>query len=214
MLSGDWEPWVTDAFVAKLTELKEPTVIDVGANVGWYTLLACRGGAKRVVAFEPNRRIADLVRRSIAVNGYDRIASCRTLACGATPETRCLGINPLELGGARILPVDDQPAGYTVEVVRLDDELPPSTLKGPIIIKIDVEGFEPDVIEGAANIIAEHHPLLFIEHHQADKSVDLLRKLTALDYTIRHCRHSGFVSAPLSVEEAAVLPDAEMFFCS
>ena len=212
MLQGDWEPWVTNAFIAKLTELREPTVIDVGANVGWYTLVACRFGAKRVVAFEPNVRLAELVGRSIHVNGYGHIASVRSVACGSERQSRVLGVNPLELGGAHLLPPEEE-GGYTVSVTRLDDELPPSTLTGPVVIKIDVEGFEPDVVTGAWDIITEHRPNLFVEHHQTERNLNLLRLLFSNGYKLLHCRHSGFASAPLSVEEAGELGDAEMILC-
>jgi FkbM family methyltransferase len=69
LMDGAWEMWITRA----LEELIEPgmTVVDVGANVGWYTLLAAErvGPSGRVVAFEANPETVALLRRTVDVNG-------------------------------------------------------------------------------------------------------------------------------------------------
>lgn len=186
MLEGDWEPWVTNAIAAALQEHKGCTFIDVGANVGWYTLLACGLGARHVYSFEPQRRMAFLLRQTIAVNGFRERVTLREAACGAEPGLLPLDADLREAGGGRLCPGmlgEDK----LVEVVRLDD-----VVKGrhtskdgkitPIIIKIDVEGFEPQVLLGAPELLL-FRPLLFIEHHRSlthQGMLTVLRDETAL----------------------------------
>ena len=68
MMFGDWEPWVTNCMADILQHNKGCTFYDVGANFGWFSLLAARLGAARVFAFEPNPRLAELFLKTMSVN--------------------------------------------------------------------------------------------------------------------------------------------------
>ena len=83
MLLGIWEQNYTTLF----TRLIRPgdTVLDLGAHLGVYTLLgaAATGPAGQVHAFEPNTRFAQLLGKSLAVNGFSPFARMHTVAVGA-----------------------------------------------------------------------------------------------------------------------------------
>lgn len=219
MVEGDWEPWVTNAIAAKLQENKGCLFIDVGANVGWYTLLAAGMFASHVYAFEPNPRMVQLLRKTISVNGYKDRVTVTPAACGSEAGTAVLDVNPDEAGGASLRPLFFEPSDKDCRVVRLDDVVLARHLSDgprvkilPVIIKIDVEGFEPQVIAGAPDLMALQ-PTLFIEHHRNEAHTALLQRLQGQGYILQHVQHTGHPSAPLSVADAAALEDAETILC-
>ncbi|MFC7542969.1 FkbM family methyltransferase [Siccirubricoccus deserti] len=83
MLDGYWEYWVSD-FIWRNVKPGE-TVADIGANLGYYTVLLADlvGPGGRVMAFEPNPRLFDLLQRNVAINGFSRWANCHAKAVAA-----------------------------------------------------------------------------------------------------------------------------------
>jgi len=120
--------------------------IDVGANVGAYSVLAAACGAT-VVAFEPGGNAFQTLRTNVRINDLDACITVRRAAVGSTPRvvrfttTQDTG-NHVAVGGE---------GGDPVEVVRLDDER--FDFDGHCLMKIDVEGFEAQVIEGAEKLL-------------------------------------------------------------
>jgi FkbM family methyltransferase len=218
MLQGDWEPWITDCMAAILQKHKGCTFIDVGANVGWYTLLACGLGAQHVFSFEPNPRMVELLRKTIMVNGYRRQVTLTPAACGAAPGTMELVVNPEEAGGAHIESegVPEHLRGrpdqqVPVQVVRLDDILGPPAVPpvGVVILKVDVEGFEPQVLGGAPELL-KRRPIMFLEHNPSEASRALYESLSLSGYMLQHVAHSGHPGPALTPEGAFDLGPAEM----
>jgi FkbM family methyltransferase len=116
--------------------------VDVGANVGSYTILATAAGAESI-AFEPGERFADL-QRNVALNGAR--ADCRKVAVGAAPGAIRF---TTDLDCANHV-ADSEEHTVEVEVVALDDVL----TRTPTLIKVDTEGYEGCVIEGGMKSFA------------------------------------------------------------
>jgi len=132
------------------------TFVDVGANVGMHTLAAAIAmqAQGRIVAFEPHPTTHDLLRKSLLLNGFAGIAETHQAAV-----SNQVGQLPLFLGPTSGHHSLYSPEGSTgamastidVPLVRLDDVL---NANAPVdLIKIDVEGAELEVIEGAAATI-------------------------------------------------------------
>jgi FkbM family methyltransferase len=131
-------------------------VADVGANIGYYLLLieSVVGAAGSVVCVEPEAANLRELRRNIAANGFTNV---KVVAAAAGAEDGAVslrsGINAAIVGAG----AGDQ----EVQLVRLD-----SALAGPVdFLKIDVEGYEGQVLAGAQRVLAEHRPTLFLEVH-------------------------------------------------
>jgi FkbM family methyltransferase len=146
------------------------TAIDAGAHIGFFTMqmAAIVGAEGRVYAFEPVDSNADLLERSIVENRFaDRIDFHRAAVGAATgTATLTFPVETLNTGGAYLLRDGTSAlAGNqkkTVTVVALDD-LP---IRRPVrMIKMDVEGAEPLVIEGAAAVLREDRPVVLSELH-------------------------------------------------
>jgi FkbM family methyltransferase len=220
MLEGMWEEWVTRCFVQTLSENQGCTFIDVGANFGWYTLLAARLGARHVYAFEPQTHLCELLTRSLKVNGYGGRVHVLPFGCSDQNDVMIFAVRRDELGGGHVLEnsellsarSDTEVETFSTPMLTLDHELSALISGPPLVIKLDVEGHEPQVLAGASKLL-EHRPLLFIEHHRTVDAANMLRMLEGRGYTIQHVRHSGHLSPALSIEQAMELEDAETLFC-
>lgn len=143
-------------------------VWDVGANVGFYSLLAARKAA-RVVAFEPLPENLSSLRRHIELN---RLEECIQVVPAAASDHDGTGLFSVVPGNSSEGSL--RPHGtLTVQTVRLD-----SLGAVPDLIKIDVEGNEHEVLRGAIETMRTHHPLVLVARHSADSYCqDLLDEL-------------------------------------
>jgi FkbM family methyltransferase len=146
-LNGYWESWTTLAIARAL----RPGVhaVDVGANHGYFTLLMAdaAGADGRVLAIEPNPRLAELVARTLEVNGYSRCAAVLAAAAGASSGIANLVVPRHRWADASIVraaaSTDDVMA---VETTSVDD----AARAWPRVdfVKVDAEGAEEAIWAG------------------------------------------------------------------
>jgi FkbM family methyltransferase len=178
------------------------TAIDVGANAGWHTLLmACRvGPGGRVVAVEPNPSLRERLEHGIAIN---RLTNVRVdpRALADREGTRTFDAPPAGhvWDGAGRLTGDEvggkpDAARSTVTVTTIDALAAERSLDRVALIKIDVEGWEPAVLRGAATVLRMSRPALIFEYDPAylersgasgDELVDWLRSFGYQLYLLR-----------------------------
>lgn len=123
--------------------------LDIGSNQGLYALLAAQNpNCRKVLAFEPVDRTYRLLRRNIALNRADPVVTALKLAISSESGTASIAIDDAHSGTATL--VADRTAAAagaqqirTINAAELDKHIPEGL---PIIIKIDVEGFEEVVI--------------------------------------------------------------------
>jgi len=148
-IHGIFEPHETE-LVARLVK-KGDVVIDIGANIGYYTLLLaqCVGETGRVYAFEPHPANAALLRRTIAESGYQNVVV----------EEKAVSINsgPITLyesadGSVDHRIVESDGKALCIQAVSLDDYF----AAGEIVnfIKMDIQGAEGWAIKGMAKLLA------------------------------------------------------------
>ncbi|WP_042696279.1 FkbM family methyltransferase [Azospirillum sp. B506] len=158
-------------------------VIDVGANIGAHTVALARlvGPTGRVLALEPIDANHRLLCGNLALNGLDW-AEGQLAAAGAADGLLHLAAVPMdEDGNYGALSLDALPGDRPVPVRRLDGLARDGA--GRIrLIKIDVEGMESEVLEGARGLIARDRPVLYVENDRPDKSAALIRLLGELGY--------------------------------
>lgn len=145
----------------------ESRIIDVGANIGMLTLPFARKASNgRVVSFEPDPSNRARLVEHLTLNG---IRNVRVEAFGLGSEERThrlykvvgtnSGMNRIVLGE----PASERFAFNEVHVARLDHLRPQLGLDRVDLIKIDVEGFEMEVLMGAEHTLREFRPTLYIE---------------------------------------------------
>ena len=143
---------------------------DIGANSGYYSLLSAAFGAKNVIAFEPADDIADLLDTNIKRSNLDQKIQLKRLAISSNSGTSKIYYPEASHGlietSASLNPtfrsVHDKTA--EVQVQTLDNALIGIiTNNEKLLLKIDVEGHDLAVLEGATRIIAEQRPAIIIE---------------------------------------------------
>ena len=142
--------------------------IDIGANVGTYTILAARCGGANVVAFEPHPRTALSLQVNVARNDIDELVDVRTTALS---DRRGTGFFTGCLDTMNHLVVESENDSLNVCLDTLDQAINGAS---PTMIKVDVEGHEERVLAGArATLLNPELNLLIVETITADAAKNL-----------------------------------------
>jgi FkbM family methyltransferase len=178
VLNGGNEPTIEKALLDMLHE--GDVFYDIGANIGWYSLLAARKTLAPVVAFEPSVRNAAILQQNAATN---RLAVTTIPAAVSDVDGWATFLDRSSLEGR--LDKDDceaqaerrakrnRPRARThpVPVVTVDSFLAASEQQPPAVVKIDVEGAELGVLRGMVDTLAATRPRLLIELHGTQREV-------------------------------------------
>jgi len=181
------------------------TFLDVGAHVGYYTLIGARlvGDSGRVFSFEPGAETRALLAANVSRNAFQNV---QIRAEALSEATGAVGFYPSAEAGnygvsSIVAPPDGRPAPVTVASVSLDDFV--VGIGGRIdLVKMDVEGAELQVIRGGRRFLSgPGAPPIIFEAHALAPVADALG---ALGYRIRQLHYT--------LERGLELPDAEAQF--
>jgi len=151
---GIYEPRVTE-LVQREVEAGD-VVLDIGAHVGYYTLIFAQlvGGRGRVFAFEPEPKNFALLESNVRVNGYHNVTLIRKAVSDKTRKVR-LCLSEDNSGDNRIYDSLDGRRSVEVETLSLDDYF--AGYQGRIdFIKMDIQGAEPAALRGMAGLLAKN----------------------------------------------------------
>ena len=138
-------------------------VYDVGAFHGILTMFfAAR--CKQVVCYEPNQTNYGRLMENIRLNNLCNV-EVRQFGIGAQTGSGTLHYAPAMAGGGTLDPHAVGPVSQHVEVTTLDRDIAAGALPPPDLIKIDIEGWELEALQGAGETLAAYHPALFLEMH-------------------------------------------------
>lgn len=158
---GVYERYETELF--KNLVKKGMIVVDVGANIGYYTLLAarCVGEEGKVFAFEPNPDNYALLCKNIEVNGYKNVVPVRKAVFSKSGKMK-LFLDKDNLGGHSLSEENvEKTTSIIIEATSLDEYFKAMDYKIDVI-KVDVQGSEMDVLEGMTNILNQNDNLKII----------------------------------------------------
>jgi FkbM family methyltransferase len=160
-------------------------VFDVGANVGFYSLLAAVrvGASGRVYAFEPLPRNLDCLRRNLTLN---QIANVDIVEAAVAAEP---GVVTFDTGAHPSLGRIDPAGSLSVRSVMLDGLVSSAALPIPTVIKMDIEGGEVAALEGARNTLTLHHPRIFLATHGTRAHEACCSLLESVGYELRSLDH-------------------------
>lgn len=167
MLDGFWEMWLTQFLAGHVKP--GMTVVDVGANFGYFTLLLgdAVGAAGHVVAVEPNPDAAALLQETVFLNGFSARTHVVPHALGATAGRGWLYSPHGEPKNAALVSTEGLPGGRTIDVatVTLDEVALP--FEKVDLVKIDAEGGEIGIVAGMRQLIARDRPMIVLEFNPA-----------------------------------------------
>jgi len=150
-----------DAFLACSSAFTR--LLDVGANHGIFTMAFCAGRPDaRALAVEPSSKAFRILEKNLEYNGLPSNVSCKNVAAGDRSGSLAMFSNwhHLEVCRGDSRSTDD---AVTVEMETLDSLVPLDF--APELVKVDVEGFEYEVLRGAERTLEKLQPTVFLEIH-------------------------------------------------
>jgi FkbM family methyltransferase len=159
-------------------------VYDLGANVGFYSLLASVlvGPSGQVFSFEPLPRNIDLLKKHLALN---KVRNCTLIeaAVGSSAHSAQFSAGPNSLQGRLSASLDKN--AIQVQVVSLDPLVSSGRLPAPNLIKCDIEGAEFDALAGALDVLKKHTPTLLLATHSSEVHGRCCSLLSELKYNLQ-----------------------------
>ena len=181
------------------------TLIDVGANIGFFSIYAAKRGAQ-VWAFEPNILVYELLKKNVVANGCDGVGYTNIALYDS--ETK-LTINPEWNGGQHMTAETSNSGGLSLvkgdgdfDGVALDNWLAAMPIKKVSLLKIDTQGSDYRVLLGARKTIEKHRPVICFEFEHngsglnanGDSIQDFVKFFAEIDYVVRWVADSMYGS--------------------
>ena len=178
-------------FLELIRPIRSPLFFDLGTHFGLFShvVMARSGGEGRAIAVDPAGTACSMVRRIASLNGWtDRLTVIQAAMGGESGEVEMVDGGVLLAG--YFMEAVDQPQGDRIRVPRVTiDELVHRIGCKPDLIKIDIEGFERDVFEGATETLTGASIPVCLEIHNryirdaGGDPAQLLEKLRQMGYT-------------------------------
>lgn len=211
---GYWEPWI-HAIVRALVRPGD-TVVEVGANLGYYTLAmaraVCADGS--IHALEANPRLARLAQRSIEMNGYsDRVQIIQKAAAEAPGQAR-FTLSRSQSGSGHVSLADhshlEDAAFVDVELMRLDD----LAVDRVDFLRMDAEGSEIMILRGAARILNNPDLIICMEWSVIQMGSrgpldELIARLSAMAFRFWRINHDASLTE-VAIAALASLPECDL----
>lgn len=186
ILKNGYESITTKLILESLVE--GDTFIDIGSNNGYFTVLASKKVGKEgtVYAFEPSSTTYKRLMRNLELNNCDNVKAYNLAVSNGRGKTSFYEF-PDRDGENSLVPLSGTKE-ITVNVVTLDEMC--ENVR-PKIVKIDVEGYEREVLDGARHVIFDNNASIILEYNRhvllrkKENFDDLLTSIRAAGYTIR-----------------------------
>ena len=196
-LQGAIEPEVQQTFARYLRV--GMTVYDIGANIGFFSLLAARlvGARGCVVAFEADPAVATRLREHVARNAVSTIIVEERAVWSETRDVPFVRSDPTVSPDLGLGHVESHPAAtgsISVAAVALDDYV--GRAPHPDFVKCDVEGAEVEVFRGARRLLGEARPVIVCELHSGENRRLLAEEFARLRYDHRSCGAHHVLAVP------------------
>lgn len=145
-----------------LTMLKEhikrnAVILDIGANIGNHTIFFAKEcNAKKIYSFEPTQKTFQILRENIRINHVDSMVVAMNIALGARDQKVDMVGDDRDSGSNRVEEcINGDTVMNTLDSLSINERID--------LVKIDVEGYEYEVLEGAEKTIVRDKPDIFIE---------------------------------------------------
>lgn len=171
---------------------EKDTVLDVGANIGLTVLQMAQKTQSKIYGFEPDQENFDQCKKNISLNNRSNV-TVENIGLGNKKGEYFLAKSDFNNSGKhKIKPKKEASYGQKVKIETIDNWIKQKQLRKIDLIKIDVEGFELQVLKGAEKTIDQFHPKLFVEldnkllKEQKNSAKKLIQFLHQKNYILKH----------------------------
>jgi len=195
--SGLWEPHIATPFYREVLNNPTALVLDVGTHLGQYSLIAAAAGST-VVGFEANPNNIKYLRASLALNNLTMHIVNQPVSVVTGQRFIQPGGDKQNIGGWGIRP---NSTGNLISTTIDDTLLKLGYFTGPIIMKIDIEGHEPQALAGAHETLKRVIKIYMEWGHQraTEAKIDMARKLLHFGLSTP-CAATDFQKCPWDIE--------------
>ena len=210
---GYWNEPETHFFLDKILERVTGDVffVDVGASVGEMVIpMATNKKVRRVTAFEPHIQCALALEKSAQINNFTNVS---IVPCVVSEKSGVIGFTS-SLHNPTAASVSSKSESPRVPCVTVDEIIVPDKNLSTIIL-IDVEGQEPSVMRGAAQLIKKVLPLIIFEYNNTSKKYFSLEEISLIlpnSYQFYRLRNDGLLDDDLSNSWNCVAVSADTEF--
>ena len=149
--------------------------VDVGANVGSYSLLAAGTTDVTILAFEPSSLAYGRLLENVELNGLESRLSASQVAIGAESGEAMISTGQDAVN--HVLSPDEAVAHEVIPMRSLDEVMATGDIRTVNLVKVDVEGMEEQVLRGAIGLLGSASPVLIVEANDVAAIRDLLEPL-------------------------------------
>lgn len=205
ILNGEWENYSRIIWKRLVERLPTGAIVwDVGAYTGYYSLAAAQMRSDiDIYSFEPHPRLFEVLRCNIKENDFKNITP-KNIGLGAINSEYNLNItNSIDLpSGSSLVDIGKPVIGRHPIKVCTADSFVAETEKLPDLIKIDVEGFEIDVIFGMVKTLMSNDVIILMEILNEQQYMKILNFLVSLGYYCSRINENGAnFSAPFNSDD-------------
>lgn len=196
-----YEPETTKLFMREIRP--GDTVLDIGANIGYFTLLAARlaGAAGRVIAFEPDPANFRILKMNVEKNGYANVTLVDKAVSDRTGNAR-LYLSATNRGDHRLTDPKDGRKSVAVGTVALDSFLKKLDRKVQFI-KMDIQGAEAAALAGMKGLIRSNRGLKLVVEFEPG---NLERSGSDPGKVLKTLQKMGFRLSEISEKDRSVKP--------
>jgi FkbM family methyltransferase len=204
LYDGAYERLETDLVIREIK--KGDVVLDLGANIGYYTLLFAKlvGDEGKVFAFEPDPKSFALLKKNVKINGYKNVILLQKAVSNITDKAK-LYLCEDNFGDHRIYDSKDGRKFIKIETVRVDDYFKDFS-RGIDFVKMDIQGAEPLAVEGMVGLLNRKGTLKIVSEYWpigikrcGKDHEEYLRLLMSYGFTLYHINKLRNAIEPLDI---------------
>lgn len=133
-------------FLNILKKSNESVFLDIGANMGYYSIMSSNYGFKKIYAFEPVPKMINRIKQNVKINNLESLIEVIPYAIGEDYKEVSLYEEPTNYGGSSLLKAPQRTNEIKVKMITLNEFIVSNSIKNIDALKIDVEGHEDRVL--------------------------------------------------------------------
>ena len=161
--------------------------LDIGANIGYYSLMAAKFGAKKIIGIEPNSIVLERFKENIKFNKFDKQIKTFQVGVGEKREIKELCLSHVDMGSSSIVNTNLNSDKVKIKILPLSELLKKEEISKVDVLKIDIEGFEDKALFPYFKTLnKKFYPRLILmeDSSQSDWDENILEWLFANGYRI------------------------------